>query len=253
MVGPGRLAELSSIVEAVEESLASAARQTPDLEGETVLLTAGPTKESLDPVRFFSNHSSGRMGYALAQEALARGARVILVSGPVELAPPEGCEFAPVTTAQQMHQAVLERLRDATFVIAAAAVADYRPSRVAGEKIKKQTGSMSVELEATPDILAEVGRLKGDRIVVGFAAETENVAENARKKLAAKHCDLIVANPVGDAAGGTGFDSTENQGWLIDAAGEVTELPPMPKRHMAAKILDRALELKHQASYRAAR
>ena len=172
MVGPGRLAELSSIVTAVEQALTSAAPQAPELEGETVLITAGPTKEPLDPVRFLSNHSSGRMGYALAEEALARGARVILVSGPVELAPPEGCDFVPVTTAQQMYQAVLERLKDATLVIAAAAVADYRPRHVVGEKIKKQTGSMSLELEPTPDILAEVGRLKGERFLIGFAAET---------------------------------------------------------------------------------
>lgn len=252
MTGPGRLAELSSIVAAVEEALASAAPQSPDLAGETVLITAGPTKEALDPVRFLSNHSSGRMGYALAEEALARGGRVILVSGPVELAPPDDCEFVPVTTAQQMHQAVLERLKDATLVIAAAAVADYRPSQVAGEKIKKQSGAMSIELEATPDILAEVGRLKGERMVIGFAAETENVAENARKKLAAKNCDLIVANPVGDVAGGTGFDSDANQGWLIDATGEATELAPMPKRRMAARIFDRAFALR-QASFRAAR
>ena len=253
MVGPGRLAELSSIVTAVEQALTSAAPQAPDLEGETVLITAGPTKEPLDPVRFLSNHSSGRMGYALAEEALARGARVILVSGPVELAPPEGCDFVPVTTAQQMYQAVLERLKDATLVIAAAAVADYRPRHVVGEKIKKQTGSMSLELEPTPDILAEVGRLKGERFLIGFAAETEDVVENARKKLAAKHCDLIVANPVGDAAGGTGFDSDQNQGWLIDAAGAATELSPMSKRQMAARIFDRALALKHHVSYRAAR
>ena len=253
MVGPGRLAELSSIVAAVEETLASATPKALDLEGETVLITAGPTKEPIDPVRFLSNHSSGRMGYALAQEALARGARVILVSGPVELAPPEGCDFVPVTTAQQMYHAVLERLKDATLVIAAAAVADYRPSRTAGEKIKKQPGPLSLELEPTPDILAEVGRLKGERFLIGFAAETEDVAENARKKLAAKNCDLIVANPVGDAAGGTGFDSDQNQGWLIDAAGGATELPPMSKRHMAARIFELALTLKRQASYRAAR
>ena len=253
MVGPGRLAELSSIVAAVEETLASATPKALDLEGETVLITAGPTKEPIDPVRFLSNHSSGRMGYALAEEALARGARVLLVSGPVELLPPDGCEFVLVTTAQQMYQAVLERLKDATLVIAAAAVADYRPSRMAGEKIKKQPGPLSLELEPTPYILAEVGRLKGERLVIGFAAETENVAENARKKLAVKNCDLIVANPVGDAAGGTGFDSDQNQGWLIDAAGGATELPPMSKRHMAARIFERALTLKRQASYRAAR
>ena len=253
MVGPGRLAELSSIVAAVEETFASATPKALDLEGETVLITAGPTKEPIDPVRFLSNHSSGRMGYALAEEALARGARVILVSGPVELLPPDGCEFVLVTTAQQMYQAVLERLKDATLVIAAAAVADYRPRHVAGEKIKKQSGAMSVQLEATPDILAEVGRLKGERLVIGFAAETENVAENARKKLAAKNCDLIVANPVGDTAGGTGFDSDQNQGWLIDAEGGATELSPMSKRHMAARVFDRALALKHHVSYPAAR
>ncbi len=252
MAGPGRLAELSSIVAAVEEALGCTAAPATNLEDETVLITAGPTKEPLDPVRFLSNRSSGRMGYALAEEGLARGARVILVSGPVELTPPAGCDFVAVTTAEQMYQAVLERLKDATLVIAAAAVADYRPSQAADEKIKKQPGILSIELEPTPDILAEVGRLKGERFLVGFAAETENVAENARKKLAAKNCDLIVANPVGDAAEGTGFDSEENQGWLIDAAGGATALPPMSKRRMAAKIFDRAIERKRCASYRAA-
>ena len=253
MVGPGRLAELSSIVTAVEEALASTAPQAPDLDGETVLITAGPTKEHLDPVRFLSNHSSGRMGYALAEEARVRGARVIFVRGPVELAPPQDCELVAVTTAEQMHQAVLERLRDATIVIAAAAVADYRPRRAAVEKIKKQSGSLALELEPTPDILAEVGRLKGERVVIGFAAETEDVAENARKKLAAKNCDLIVANPVGAAAGGTGFDSDQNQGWLIDATGGAVELPPMSKRQMAATIFDHALAYRRQSSYPATR
>ena len=252
MAGPGRLAELSSITATVEEALGCTAAPATNLEDETVLITAGPTKEPLDPVRFLSNRSSGRMGYALAEEGLARGARVILVSGPVELTPPAGCDFVAVTTAEQMYQAVLERLKDATLVIAAAAVADYRPSQAADEKIKKQPGILSIELEPTPDILAEVGRLKGERFLVGFAAETENVAENARKKLAAKNCDLIVANPVGDAAEGTGFDSEENQGWLIDAAGGATALPPMSKRRMAAKIFDRAIERKRCASYRAA-
>ena len=250
MVGPGRLAELTSIVAAVLESLAASGSRVKDLAGETVLITAGPTREPIDPVRFLSNRSSGRMGYALAEEALARGARVVVVHGPVELAPPQGCDIVPVTTAEQMHRAVLERLKDATIIAAAAAVADYRPLAVPDEKIKKQAGALSLQLEPTPDILAEVGQLKGERFVIGFAAETENVIENARRKLAAKNCDLIVANPVGATAEGTGFDSEENQGWLIDAAGGATELPPVAKRAMATAIFDRAIELKREASHR---
>jgi phosphopantothenoylcysteine decarboxylase/phosphopantothenate--cysteine ligase len=243
MVGPGRLADLEQIADAAEAALAGRTR-TSDLASETVLITAGPTQEAIDPVRFIANRSSGRMGYALAQEARARGAKVILVSGPVSIAPPSGCEVIAVETAEQMHQAVLERLSESTIFAAVAAVADYRPRSAAPAKLKKQDGSLTLELEPTADILQEVGRIKGARTVIGFAAETNDLLEHARAKAVAKNCDLIVANPVGAEAQETGFGSSKNQGWLVDATGEATELPPMPKREMAARILDRVAQLR---------
>jgi phosphopantothenoylcysteine decarboxylase/phosphopantothenate--cysteine ligase len=246
MVGPGRLAEPERIANAAEQALLAASPAARDLQSETVLITAGPTYEPLDPVRFLSNRSSGRMGYALAEEARARGARVILVSGPVALAPPRDCELVAVETAEQMHQAVLDRLSEATVFVSVAAVADYRPRVVAPAKLKKQAASLTLELEPTPDILEEVGRLKGARTVVGFAAETGDVVEHARAKLAAKNCDLIVANPVGSGAAGTGFGSPQNQGWLVDATGEAVALPPMAKREMASRILDRVAEIRRK-------
>ncbi len=240
MVGPGRLADLDSIVAAVEEQLGRAR----DLEGETVLITAGPTQEPLDPVRFLSNRSSGRMGFALAEEARSRGARVIIVCGPVSLDPPAGCEVENVTTTDEMYNAVLRRLSEATIVIMAAAVADYRPLKAESFKIKKASARKSLELEPTVDILAEVARLKGQRLLIGFAAETDQLLEHAEKKLRTKNCDLIVANPVGDSAAGAGFDSEENQGVLLSATGETIELPRSSKRRMAERIIDHALRLR---------
>ena len=243
MVGPGRLADLELIVETAEGALEGRTR-TDDLASETVLITAGPTQEAIDPVRFIANRSSGRMGYALAREARARGARVVLVSGPVALTPPHGCEVIPVETAEQMHRAVLERLSESTIFAAVAAVADYRPRAAAAAKLKKHGEPPPLELEPTPDILLEVGRLKGGRLVIGFAAETNDVLENARAKLAAKNCDLIVANPVGSDTSDTGFGSSLNQGWLVDSTGEETELPSMSKREMSAHILDKVVHLR---------
>jgi phosphopantothenoylcysteine decarboxylase/phosphopantothenate--cysteine ligase len=241
VVGPGRLAVLENIVTAAEEALH--ARR--DLAGETVLITAGPTEEPLDPVRFFSNRSSGRMGYALAGEAHNRGARVVLISGRVALEPPAGCEIIHVTTAEQMHKAVLARLNEATIVVMAAAVADYRPARVETRKIKKQPGkAISIELEPTADILKAVGERKGERLLIGFAAETEDAVANAKAKLQAKNCDFIVANPVGPQAGGAGMDSEENQGWIIAATGETIELARSSKRQMAGRIFDHVLALR---------
>ena len=240
MVGPGRLADLDSIVAAVEEQLG----RSRDLEGETVLITAGPTQEPLDPVRFLSNRSSGRMGFALAEEARSRGARVIIVCGPVSLDPPSGCEVENVTTTDEMYNAVLRRLSEATIVIMAAAVSDYRPLKAESLKIKKASARKSLELEPTVDILAEVARLKGQRLLIGFAAETDQLLEHAEKKLRTKNCDLIVANPVGDSAAGAGFDSEENQGVLLSATGETIELPRSSKRRMAARIIDHALHLR---------
>ncbi len=184
--GPGRLAEPADIVAAITPNR--------DLAGETVLITAGPTQEPIDPVRFLSNRSSGKMGYALAEEAVARGARVILISGPVALRPPAAAELVPVHTAAEMRDAVFAHLAAATIVIKCAAVSDYRVAHASEHKIKKTAARLSLELDPTPDILAELGRKKGDRLLIGFAAETENLKEEAQRKLESKNCDMIVAN-----------------------------------------------------------
>lgn len=232
MTGPGRLAGVERIIAAVEQALVSAC----ELEGRTVLITAGPTREPVDPVRYLSNRSSGRMGFALAEEALARGARVVLIAGPTALEPPARAEIVRVETAEEMRQAVLERLPQAAIVIKAAAVADFRPARPAPEKLKKSESPAALELEPTPDILAEIGRLKGSRLLVGFAAETGNLREEALRKLRAKNCDLIVANPVGQP--GAGFDSEDNSALLVTAGGGVVEFPRGSKRELAARIFD---------------
>ena len=240
MVGPGRLAEIEKIANAADEALG----RSRDLAGETVLLTAGPTQEPLDPVRYLSNRSSGRMGFALAAEAAARGARVIVVAGPVAIDPPAGCEVQRVTTTDEMYRAVLERLSEASIVIMAAAVADYRPVSSRESKIKKQSSAPTLDLERTVDILAAVGRLKGDRLLVGFAAETEDLVENAEAKLRQKNCDFIVANPVGASAEGAGIDSEENQGVLLSAAGERVEFRRGSKTAMASRVFDELLRLR---------
>src|SRR5574340_892969 len=226
MTGPGRLAAPERIAQAVEVALA---RRT-DLAGETVLITAGPTREPLDPVRFISNRSSGKMGYALAEAARGRGAEVILGSGPVSLPPPAGVEMVRVETAGEMRDAVMANLQRAGIVIKAAAVADYAPAAPAGEKIKKSAGPPSFELVPTPDILAEVGRNKGQRLLVGVAAETGNLEQEARRKLAAKNCDMVVANLVGRE--GTGFDADENEVVLALRSGETVPLARAPKREI---------------------
>ena len=176
MVGPGRLAEPVHIADRV----AGLMLQSRDLDGETILITAGPTRESIDPVRFISNHSSGKMGYALAEAGVKRGARVILVSGPVALPAPAGVEIMRVRTALQMRDVVLSRMPESTIIVKAAAVSDYRVADVASRKMKKTGQGMSLQLEPNPDILAELGRNKGDRLLIGFAAETENLIEEAR-------------------------------------------------------------------------
>ncbi|MEW6209218.1 MAG: bifunctional phosphopantothenoylcysteine decarboxylase/phosphopantothenate--cysteine ligase CoaBC, partial [Acidobacteriota bacterium] len=219
-----------------------------DLEGERVLITAGPTFEALDPVRGITNRSSGKMGYAMAEAALARGAEVTLVSGPVSICPPDGARTISVRSAEEMHSAVMDNLDHSTMVICAAAVADYRPVSVARQKIKKSGDRLVIEMEKTPDILAAVGRKKGDRLVVGFAAETENVTANARKKLVEKNADLIVANDV--TANDAGFDVDTNRITLITEA-EMNELPLLSKREAANWILDAALRIKQAAPSRA--
>ena len=233
MVGRGRLAALSEILGRIELILGP--RQ--DLEGQVVLVTAGPTREPLDPVRFLSNRSSGKMGYAIAEAAAARGAHVILVSGPTALPAPPDVDIIHVETAEEMHQAVLAKLEPAGVVIKAAAVADYRPKRKAAGKIKKGHAVSEIALEPTPDILAELGKRKGKRVLVGFAAETDDLVANARKKLERKNLDLVVANDVGRA--GAGFDVDTNVVTILDAMGGVEELPLLSKREVADRILDR--------------
>src|SRR5260370_715470 len=213
MIGPGRLADPETIAAAIER----AGNQRRDLEGETVLITAGPTQEPLDPVRYISNRSSGKMGYALAEAAAARGARVILVSGPVHLPPPRGVELIPVRTAVEMRAAVFENLDRAGIVIKSAAVADFHLSKVPEQKIKKTAARMSLELDPTPDILAELGRKKGDRLLIGFAAETQNLQQEARRKLESKNCDMAAGNLVG--APETGFQPDQNEVSLAHSAG----------------------------------
>jgi phosphopantothenoylcysteine decarboxylase/phosphopantothenate--cysteine ligase len=238
MTGPGRLADPGAIVEAIQrESL-----RRHDLDGETVLITAGPTQEPLDPVRYISNRSSGKMGYALAEAAAARGARVILVSGPVHLAPPRGVEVIPVRTAVEMRQKVFEHLATASIVVKAAAVADFHLSKVPEQKVKKTAARMSLELDPTPDILAELGRKKGDRLLIGFAAETQNLHQEARRKLESKNCDMVVGNLVGGSE--TGFESDENEVVLALATGELIPLPRAAKREIADRIFDEALKLR---------
>lgn len=240
-VGPGRLADPGPILAAVREAL----RFRGDMDGECVLITAGPTREPLDPVRYLSNRSSGRMGFALAEEAVRRGARVILVAGPVTLPTPLGCQRVDVESAQEMHAAVMGRLTEASVTIMAAAVADYRPSAPSGRKLKKRDGPPEIGLEETPDILKAVGGRKGNRLVIGFAAETDDLEYNARRKLLSKGCDLVVANPVG---GATGFESDINQGLLLAANGESLRLEPMTKPRMAARILDFAEGYRRRAA-----
>jgi phosphopantothenoylcysteine decarboxylase/phosphopantothenate--cysteine ligase len=238
MTGPGRLADPAAIVEAIERE----SRRRQDLEGETVLITAGPTQEPLDPVRYISNRSSGKMGYALAEAAAARGARVILISGPVHLAPPRGVEVIPVRTAVEMRQKVLDNLAPAGIVVKAAAVADFHLSKVPEQKVKKTAARISLELDPTPDILAELGRKKGDRLLIGFAAETQNLHQEARRKLESKNCDMVVGNLVGGSE--TGFESDENEVVLALSTGDLIALPRAPKREIADRIFDEALKLR---------
>ncbi|MBI2080205.1 MAG: bifunctional phosphopantothenoylcysteine decarboxylase/phosphopantothenate--cysteine ligase CoaBC [candidate division NC10 bacterium] len=237
LTGPGRLAEPAEIAAAVEAILGRAR----DLAGRYLLMTAGPTYEPLDPVRFVGNRSSGRMGFALAEAAAARGARVTLVSGPTHLAPPAGVECVRVETTQEMYEAVLARAAEADAVIKAAAPADYRPSTVAPAKIKKGREVLSMELTPTPDILGELGRRKGAAVLVGFAAETEDLVANAREKLRKKNLDLVVANEVG--AQGAGFGTDTNRVTLIGADGDAESLPLLSKQEVAHRVLDRVARL----------
>ena len=238
MTGPGRLAENESIVAALMEALGA----SQDLGRETVLITAGPTREKVDPVRYLTNRSSGRMGYALAEAASRRGARVLLVSGPTALTPPGAAELTQVESAEQMRQAVLKLLPEATVVIKTAAVSDYRPKSTASQKIKR-SGPMSLELEPTVDILAEIARHKNSQIVVGFAAETQNALENARRKLASKSLDAIVVNDV--SREGVGFDSDRNAVTII-TNDSVVDVPETTKWEVAQRVLDEVVRLRQR-------
>jgi phosphopantothenoylcysteine decarboxylase/phosphopantothenate--cysteine ligase len=239
MTGPGRLAANEAIVGAVLETLGAAQ----DLAGRTVLITAGPTREKIDPVRYLTNRSSGRMGYALAEMALRRGARVLLVAGPVAIAPPAGVEVTRVETAAEMREAALRLLPESQLVIMAAAVGDYRAKAPSEQKIKRK-GPMTLELEPNLDILEELARRKTNQVMVGFAAETENVLENARKKLTSKALDAIVVNDV--SREGIGFDSERNAVTILTHA-DVFEVPEMSKRDVAQRVLDAVTGLRPSA------
>jgi phosphopantothenoylcysteine decarboxylase / phosphopantothenate---cysteine ligase len=237
MVGSGRLAANELIVSTLMDVLAA----TRELASETILITAGPTREPIDPVRYIGNRSSGKMGYALAETAIRMGAKVILVTGPTSLRPPAGADVIPVQTADEMRRAVVAKLSDATIVIKAAAVADYTPKQVAGQKIKRK-GPMTLELEPTVDIAADVGkRRRPDQLLIGFAAETDNAQENARKKLESKSLDAIVLNDVSKP--GIGFDSDRNAVTIV-TRDETRDIPEASKPEIAREILKFVARLK---------
>ena len=241
MTGPGRLASIDAITGHVFETLGL----KEDLKGETVLVTAGPTCEDIDPVRFLSNRSSGKMGYAVAEAGKRRAARVILVSGPTALAPPSGVELERVRSAEEMEEAVLGRLKEASVVIMAAAVADYRPAKTGARKMKKTSAPRPLNLEPTPDILRSISRRRTSQLVVGFAAETDHLVENARSKLKAKGLDMVVANDVTRAD--SGFDVDTNRVTLVFQNGKQGELKPMSKQEVADRVLDEVVRLRSKS------
>lgn len=234
--GLGRLAQLDEILELIYQVLTP-----PSLKGKRVLVTAGPTREILDPVRHLTNPSSGKMGYALARVAKRRGAEVTLISGPTSLTPPHGVKDVQVTTAQQMHEAVMAEFPQKDAVVMAAAVSDYRPKVAASEKMKKDKGGESLKLERTEDILFRLGQLKADQILIGFAAETENLLENAREKLQQKNLDFIVANDL--TAANAGFASDTNEVTILWPTGEMETLTKATKEEVAKQIWDRVERL----------
>ena len=235
--GRGKLADPAGIVHAIEHAAA-----VQDLAGLSVLVTAGPTREAMDPVRFLSNHSTGKMGYAIAESALARGAQVTLITGPVALEPPEGAAVVPVTSACEMRDAVLERLAQTDWIVKAAAVGDYRPAQTAKEKMKKKDGELLVELVRNPDILAEIGeRKRSGQLVCGFSMETRDLLENSREKLKKKNCDMMVANNL--KTEGAGFAHDTNVATLLFRDGSSEPLTLMQKDVLADIILDRLLAI----------
>lgn len=238
--GIGKLPEESVLVDAIVKKLTEVPIKQ-DYSGKKVLVTAGPTRESIDPVRYLTNHSTGKMGYAIAGEAAKRGAEVTLVTGPVELSPPEGVKTVSVTTAQEMYQAVMAEAESQDMIIKAAAVADYRPKEVNQEKTKKKEGDLSIELERTKDILKELGaRKKSGQCICGFSMETEHVLSNSREKLVKKNVDMIAANSLREE--GAGFGTSTNHLILITAQGE-TDLGMLSKKECANGLLDELLLL----------
>jgi len=241
MTGAGRLASTESIAKKVCDVLGL----RHDLDGQTVLITAGPTCEDLDPVRFITNRSSGKMGYSLAEAAVRRGAHVVLVSGPVDLQVPAGVDWMPVRTTEEMRKAVRERIAAASVIIMAAAVADYRPAAPNTKKIKRVGAHLTLELEPTPDILSELAHEGGKRVLVGFAAETDNLKENAQAKLTRKGADMIVANDVTQK--GAGFDGDTNIVTIFLRDGRDVPLPKLTKFEVANRILDHVLEIQRES------
>jgi len=239
--GKGRLPEPEKILEEIRSLL-----RKKDLLGERFLITAGPSREPLDPVRYISNRSSGKMGYALARAALRRGAGVVLVSGPSAIEPPSAVRLIPVNTAAEMRRAVLEQFPECTAVIMAAAVADYRPVDASSKKLKRGKAPLDIRLEPNPDILRELGRRKNGKLLVGFAAETEELIANATRKLHEKNLDLIVANDVTQAGGG--FDGDTNIATIVDRSGASDSLSLMTKDELADRIYDHLLALKDKHS-----
>lgn len=236
-IGQGRLADVEHILQEVSSLLTAG-----DLAGVTVLVTAGPTRESIDAVRFISNPSTGKMGYAIAAAARDRGATVILISGPAAITPPAGVTVIAVKSAHDMHKAVMDHVEHAHVVIMAAAVSDFKPAVSSDRKIKKHEAPAVIDLERTEDILSAVSKAPGKRLLVGFAAETDNVLENAIQKLKSKNLDMIVANDL--LKQGAGFGSDTNAVTIIDRTGTQTELPAMPKLEIARRIIDKIAELK---------
>ncbi len=235
--GRGRLPEVSQIF----ETLCSLIKTVSDLSGRTVLVTAGPTREYIDPVRFLSNGSSGKMGYAIAEAARDRGGRVILVSGPVNIPVPAGVNYVPVISAREMFDAVEKYFAESDIIIKTAAVADYQPKEKLESKLKKGPGDMNLELERTPDILQYLGERKGNRVLIGFAAETENLVQNASVKVKAKNLDFIVANDI--TLPGAGFGADTNIVKILYRDGRVEELDKLDKKEIAHRILDRVVNL----------
>lgn len=236
--GRGRLADLDVIM----NKIYSVFSLDGDMRGMSVMVTAGPTAEPIDPVRYLTNNSSGKMGYAVAEAAAGRGARVLLISGPVDLAPPSGVEVINVQTAREMYDAVMDNFPMVDSVVMSAAVADYRPKTIAGQKIKKHESTMVLELEKNPDILAGLGKIKKQRqFLVGFAAETENLEENAVLKVKGKNLDMLVANDV--TLPGAGFGANTNIAKLVFPDGRIVSLPKMDKLLLAHRILDELIAL----------